>query len=104
MADYLDLAKADEIPEGEVRAFDANGVPVAVANVGGSLFAFDDTCPHRQCSLAEGELEEATIVCPCHGSEFDVRTGDVLNPPARDPVAHYEIQVEDGTIKVQITS
>src|SRR6266550_6277995 len=99
MPDYLTLAKADEIPDGEVRAFDANGVPVAVANVDGSFFAFDDTCPHRQCSLAEGELEEMTIVCPCHGSEFDVRTGEVVAPPARDPVAHYDVKVEDGQIQ-----
>ena len=42
--------------------------------------AFDDTCTHEECSLAEGELDGAVIVCPCHGSEFDVRTGDVLTP------------------------
>jgi len=102
MPDYITLAKVDEIPDGEVRAFDANGVPVAVANVGGSFFAFDDTCPHRQCSLAEGELEETTIVCPCHGSEFDIRTGDVVNPPARDPVQHYDTKLEDGQIQIAI--
>ena len=102
MPEYVTLAKADEIPEGEVRAFDANGVAIAIANVGGSFFAFDDTCTHRQCSLAEGELEENTVTCPCHGSEFDVRTGDVVNPPARDPVQHYDTKVEDGQIQVQI--
>jgi len=96
------VGKVDEVPEGEVRSFDANGVPVAVAKVGGSLYAFDDTCPHRQCSLGEGELEATTIVCPCHGSEFDVRTGELLNPPATEPVAHYELTVEDGQIRVAI--
>jgi nitrite reductase/ring-hydroxylating ferredoxin subunit len=75
-----------------------------VANVGGSFFAFDDTCPHRQCSLAEGELEDTSIICACHGSEFDVRTGEVLNPPARDNVEHYELQVADGQIKVEVKS
>ena len=42
------------------------------------------------------------IVCPCHGSEFDIRTGDVVNPPARDPVQHYETKVEDGQIQIAI--
>ena len=103
MADRITLGKADEVPEGEVRSFDANGVAVAVANVGGSLFAFDDTCPHRQCSLAEGDLEETRIICACHGSEFDVRTGELLNGPAQDPVAHYDLAVEGGEIQVTVT-
>ena len=103
MADFLTLGSASDIPEGEVRAFDANGVPVAVANAGGALYAFDDTCPHRQCSLAEGELEDTTIVCPCHGSAFDVRTGEVVNPPARDPVQSYETRVEDGQLQIAIS-
>ena len=42
------------------------------------------------------------IVCPCHGSEFDIRTGDVINPPARDPVPSYETKVEDGQIQIAI--
>lgn len=102
MADQITLGKVDEVPDGEVRSFDANGVPVAVANVGGSLYAFDDTCPHRQCSLAEGDLEETTIICACHGSEFDVRTGAVLNGPANDPVASYQVAAEDGQIQLTI--
>jgi nitrite reductase/ring-hydroxylating ferredoxin subunit len=102
MADPILLGKTDEVPDGEVRSFDANGVPVAVANVKGSLYAFDDTCPHRQCSLAEGDLEETTIICACHGSEFDVRTGEVLQGPATDSVEHYELTVENGQIQLQI--
>ena len=102
MADFITVGKTDEVPVGEARSFDVNGVAVAVANVGGTLFAFDDTCPHRQCSLAEGELEETTIICACHGSEFDVRTGELLNPPATEPVAHYELKVEGGEIQIQV--
>jgi nitrite reductase/ring-hydroxylating ferredoxin subunit len=102
MPEFVTVAKADEIAEGEVRAFDANGEAVAVANIGGTYFAFGDTCTHRQCSLAEGELEDTTIVCPCHGSEFDIRTGEVVNPPARDAVPHYETKVEDGQIQIAI--
>jgi 3-phenylpropionate/trans-cinnamate dioxygenase ferredoxin subunit len=102
MPEFITIAKTDEIPEGEARAFDANGVPVAVANVGGSFYAFDDTCTHRQCSLAEGEIEDTAIVCPCHGSEFDIRTGAVVAPPATEPVQSYEVRVEDGQIQVQV--
>ena len=44
----------------------------------GGWVAFDDTCTHEECSLADGELDGGVVVCPCHASEFDLRTGDVL--------------------------
>lgn len=103
MADRVTLGKTEDVPAGEVRSYDANGVTVAVANVDGTLYAFDDTCPHRQCSLAEGDLEETTVICACHGSEFDVRTGALLNGPAEDPVAHYEVSVENGEIQIELS-
>jgi nitrite reductase/ring-hydroxylating ferredoxin subunit len=98
----ITLGKTDEVPEGEARAFDANGVAVAVANVGGAFYAFDDTCTHRQCSLAEGEIEGTAVVCPCHGSEFDITSGAVVAPPAQDPVKTYKVTVVDGEIRIDI--
>ena len=75
--------KASETPVGGVAAFDVRGTRVAVANVGGTYYAFDDACTHEQCLLAEeGELTGTTLTCTCHGSQFDVRTGTVLAPPA----------------------
>jgi nitrite reductase/ring-hydroxylating ferredoxin subunit len=53
------------------------------------------------CSLAEGDLEETTVICPCHGSEFDVTSGAVLQGPAREPVATYETRVEGDNLEVK---
>jgi nitrite reductase/ring-hydroxylating ferredoxin subunit len=50
--------------------------------------------------LAEGDLEETTLICPCHGSEFDVTSGAVLQGPAREPVETYEMRVEGGTLEI----
>jgi nitrite reductase/ring-hydroxylating ferredoxin subunit len=55
---------------------------VAVANVGGTFYASDYTCTHLGCSLAEGDLEETTLTCRCHGSQFDVSSGAVVWGPA----------------------
>ena len=93
---------AADIPQGGLVVADVRGTRIAVANVEGTYYAFDDTCTHRQCSLAEGELDGTTIVCACHGSEFDIATGEVLNGPALEPVASYEVRVEDGGIQVQV--
>jgi nitrite reductase/ring-hydroxylating ferredoxin subunit len=83
-----------------MRAFDVRGTRIAVANVGGAFYGFDDTCTHMRCSLAEGDLEETTVICPCHGAEFDVRSGAVLQVPARKPLATYETRVEGGNLEV----
>jgi nitrite reductase/ring-hydroxylating ferredoxin subunit len=84
-----------------MRAFDVQGTKIAVANVAGTFYAFGDTCTHMQCSLAEGDLEETTVICPCHGSEFDVTSGDVLRGPARVAVGSYEVRAEGDSLEVK---
>jgi nitrite reductase/ring-hydroxylating ferredoxin subunit len=101
MAEFIAIGRADDLEEGGMRAFDVRGVRIAVANVNGAFHAFDDTCTHLRCSLAEGDLEETTVICPCHGSEFDVRSGAVLQGPAREPVETYEVRTEDGSLEIK---
>lgn len=101
MTEFVALGRAEDLEEGGMRAFDVQGTTIAVANVAGAFHAFDDTCTHRQCSLAEGDLEGSTVICPCHGSEFDVESGEVLRGPAREPVETYEVRVEDGNLEVK---
>ncbi len=64
--------------------------------------AFDDTCTHEECPLSDGELDGTVVVCPCHGSEFDIRTGDVLTPPALDPLPIYDVREEEGALLVRL--
>lgn len=103
MADFVTVGEASEVPEGEVKAFDVNGAEVAVARVDGALFGFSDICTHRHCNLANGgELDDHTIECECHGSVFDIRTGEVVNPPAEDPLETFQVQEVDGQIQVGV--
>lgn len=98
--DFVTVAKMGDVPSGQMKAFDVAGRKVAVANVAGTFYGFDDTCTHRQCSLAEGELGGTTVTCPCHGSQFDVRTGAVLTPPATIPVKSCQARVQDGALQI----
>src|SRR4029079_7418044 len=75
---------------------------VCVARTGDGWLAFEDTCTHEECSLAEGELDGEVVICPCHGSEFDVLTGDVVTPPALDPLPIYEAREDAGTLYVRL--
>ena len=102
-AEFVTLFTTTQIEPGTVVSADVRGLRVAVANVGGTYYAFDDTCTHEQCSLAEyGELAEATITCTCHNSEFDVRTGKVLAPPALIPLKVFRTRVVGDALQIEI--
>jgi 3-phenylpropionate/trans-cinnamate dioxygenase ferredoxin component len=101
MTEFISVSGTDDIEAGGMRAFDVRGIKVAVANVDGAFYSFGDTCTHMGCSLAGGDLEETTVICPCHGSEFDVTSGAVLQGPAREPVATYETRVEGDNLEVK---
>lgn len=63
----------------------------------------EDRCTHAGCAFSEdGELAESTIICDCHGSEFDIRTGDVLRGPAERPVRRFPVRVAAERLEVDL--
>jgi nitrite reductase/ring-hydroxylating ferredoxin subunit len=102
MGEFMTVANAAEIDENELAVFQVGGERIAIANVGGAFHAFNNTCTHLQCSLAEGELEGTVVTCPCHGSQFDVTSGEVLRGPAQKPVQSYAARVENQALQVEI--
>jgi len=87
-----------DVVTGRMRVFEVEETKVCVANANGHLYAFDDTCTHRGCSLGKGKLEGTTVTCPCHGSQFDVTSGAVIRGPAIRPVRSWMVQVEGGDL------
>lgn len=102
MGEFVRVTDAGDVLPGKLGAFEVGGERIAVANVGGSFYAFDDTCTHLGCSLAEGQLEGTVVTCACHFSEFDVTTGEVLAGPAVEPVRSYGVRVEDDALEIEI--
>jgi len=101
--EFVTAIKTNEIPVDGVKAIDVRGKRIAVTNVGGTYYAFDDACTHEDCSLTEmGELAGTTVTCTCHGSEFDVRTGKVLAPPATVPVKVYPTRVAGDALQIEV--
>jgi 3-phenylpropionate/trans-cinnamate dioxygenase ferredoxin subunit len=102
VAGFVTVGTEDDVPDGEMRSFEIEGTTVAVAHIEASWYAFDDTCTHRQCSLSDGELWGDVVTCPCHGSEFALATGEVMNGPADEPVRSYEVRVEGTELQVSL--
>jgi 3-phenylpropionate/trans-cinnamate dioxygenase ferredoxin subunit len=101
MSEFVTVGKSDEIAEGNASAFQVGEHLIAVARVEGDLLAFSDICTHRGCNLsAGGEIEGTTIQCECHGSMFDMRTGEVVEGPAEDPIETFAVREESGEIQL----
>ena len=99
---FVPAIKTADVPANGMIVVDVKGTRIAVANVQGVFYAFDDECTHEQCSLAEGDLAGTTLTCMCHGAEFDVRSGAVLAPPAVVPIRVYRTRVEGDALHIAI--
>ena len=95
------VGNAGDVAKNEMRVFDVAGTKVNIARALGNLYAFDDTCTHKGCSLAKGQLDGTTVTCPCHGSQFDVTSGEVIRGPAQLPVRSRLVQVEGEDLLVE---
>jgi 3-phenylpropionate/trans-cinnamate dioxygenase ferredoxin subunit len=82
----------------------AGAIAVGVYNVGGEFYAIEDRCSHDDGPLCEGDwdADEGVVVCPRHGANFDIRTGDALTLPAFQPVSTYPVGVVDGTVRLEL--
>jgi 3-phenylpropionate/trans-cinnamate dioxygenase ferredoxin component len=101
----IDVAPADEFPPGSVKLVTVGpGEFVGVYNCGGELYAIEDRCSHDDGPLCEGDWDEdmCRVVCPRHGSQFDLATGRPLSLPAYEPVATYPVEVVDGVVRVRV--
>ena len=102
MGKFVKVATTYGIAPGEGKLVDAAGKKIALFNVDGTFYAIDETCTHRGGPLSEGMLMGIEVTCPWHGAVFDVRTGNVLAPPALQDVARYNVRVEGEDIEVEL--
>jgi 3-phenylpropionate/trans-cinnamate dioxygenase ferredoxin component len=92
--------RADEIAPGTCMTATAGGKEVAIFNVDGQFYATQPNCTHMGGPLCEGSLAGEVVTCPWHGSQFNVRTGEVVMDPAEEPIATYPVEVKDGVLVV----
>jgi nitrite reductase/ring-hydroxylating ferredoxin subunit len=103
MADFVTVGKTDEIGEGRAKAFEFGGQTVAVVRANGELLAFGNICTHDRCYLSEsGYIDGAVIECECHGSRFDMKTGEVKHGPAIEPIPVFPVRDQDGKLQVRV--
>lgn len=71
-------------------------------NDGGELVAAVDICPHKGAPLSAGEFGDGMVVCPLHGWEFDVRTGECVSMPDWKGLDRVPVVIEDNMVFVVV--
>jgi nitrite reductase/ring-hydroxylating ferredoxin subunit len=97
------VARSGQIPDGYVRRFYVGDLECAVARLHGKVHATSNYCTHLDCLLSSGKLIDDGIRCSCHGSVFDLDSGDPIYPPATEPIQVYPAREEDGEIFVGVS-
>lgn len=104
MAEWVEVGRVEDVPEGHAARVEVDEVPLAIFNVAGTFFCLDDTCSHAEASLSEGDLDRdaCVIECPLHGSAFDLRTGEPVSLPAVEPVRVHRIDSQSGVLRIAL--
>lgn len=103
MSEFVPVARADEVPAGEVKVVHARDKSICLGHCEDDTWgAIDNVCTHDGGVLGEGELEECLVECPRHGARFDLLTGEVRALPAVYPVNVYPVRVVDGVVEVDV--
>jgi 3-phenylpropionate/trans-cinnamate dioxygenase ferredoxin subunit len=107
MGEFFKVASTSEVQPGQRKAFWVEGQRVLVFNIGGTFYAADESCPHRECSFSKGKLNGKVIVCPCHSAQFDLETGEVITQPTKypptGPLPVHAVKVEGQDIMVALS-
>ncbi|MGH7230664.1 MAG: Rieske (2Fe-2S) protein [Nitrospiraceae bacterium] len=95
------VSTLSDLQPGTCRSVEMDGISVALCNVGGTIYALDNTCPHAGGPLGEGTLHGELVECPWHGWRYNVRTGErPENPDFK--VACFPVQMDGNIILVSV--
>jgi nitrite reductase/ring-hydroxylating ferredoxin subunit len=121
MSNAIVVGVKDDVLEGGRVVVDVEGLEIGIFRLDGRLYAWENRCVHAGGPVCQGKLtnrvverldpamrslgddfsDELHIVCPWHGYEYDVRTGE--HPAdSRLRLRHIEVEEREGEIVVRL--
>ncbi len=91
-----------KIPVGGMVGVEVAGRKLLLSNIDGRIYAVSGVCTHEEFDLADGIVIEDAVTCPLHLSQFDLRTGQVYNPPATEPLRVFNVKIDGDTVFVEV--
>lgn len=103
----MPLCRLDDIVDGGARAVlvdTGESWDLVLLRRGDKVFAYHNVCTHagRKLDYAPGEflLDKGRIICPVHGSTFDIESGVCCGGPAAGPLKSVPVTVVDGEVRL----
>ena len=101
MSRRVTVATLEQVPEGTMLMVQVDGTDILIVHRDG-LHALQGICSHEYFELDKGFLTAGTLTCALHLSRFDITDGEPLDPPAEEPLAIYQVEVEDGRVLIEV--
>jgi nitrite reductase/ring-hydroxylating ferredoxin subunit len=103
LSEWKRVASIADLKNGQMIQVQLDDEPVVLAcTEDGEYLATSDVCSHEYVLLHDGFLEGDEVECPEHGSMFSMRTGEVMNLPATQPIPVYDVKIEAGDIFLKL--
>jgi len=102
MTGFVRVMELSQLAEGSMTAADVDDSHILLSKIAGEVYAVSGICTHEETDLALGFVLEDRVVCPLHLSQFDLKTGQVMNPPAEIPLRRFNVKIEGETIFVEV--
>lgn len=102
-SEFEKVGRFDEFSEGVPASIElATGEHVCLVRVESEMFGMAEDCPHGASQMSDGAMvDDYVIECAMHSSQFDVRDGSAVEPPAEEPIQTYEVKVVGGDVLVR---
>jgi 3-phenylpropionate/trans-cinnamate dioxygenase ferredoxin subunit len=98
--DFVVVAQTSDLAPGQMKQVQVGDELILLVNLEGEFYAMDDICSHAYAPLTQGDLNGEEVECPLHGSAFNVKTGEVLSPPANQSIETFAVRVDGEDILV----
>jgi nitrite reductase/ring-hydroxylating ferredoxin subunit len=101
--DWTPVLPVDSLKNGKPQRVEVDGIGLVLCRTGndGEIAAFGEFCPHLAAPMTDGWVDRGRLVCPWHGSRFDVCSGEVLRGPSAAPLPRYQTRISDGMIELR---
>jgi nitrite reductase/ring-hydroxylating ferredoxin subunit len=118
--ELVEVGDASEFPVGSHKIVKVGGRQIGVFNIKGEFYGLPNVCPHQTGPLCEAKIltgtliqnqdtdwqtewiyDEEVVICPWHGLEYHVPTGQCMAYP-EVRLRRYEVVVDDGKVKVRV--
>jgi len=100
--EWIAVATLDDLWEGEMIDVQVGDAVILLVHLaGGDIRAYQGNCPHQKTPLLDGELEGRILTCAAHLWQFDLSTGEGVNPKSCR-LDRYDVKIEDAAISVCI--